>query len=351
MKILFLGDLQHPNSQNWVNALTKYGNCEVETWSLPWPTGFIGKVKRILTFMIGPILINQRIKGFKPDIVIGYRITSYGFLAALSGHNNIVIASQAESDVYPSHVKNSLLHLVVKKYMAKIAIYKAKLIHAWAEHMAISIYELGSPRSKVLILHRGVDFDNFNVDSEKEKNALNIIVTRALYKEYKHEVIINSLVMLKAKNIPFKLKIIGSGIEESSLKKLVNELNLQNEITFYGKLNNLQIIEHFKNCNVYTSMPITEGVSASLVEAMACYCIPVVSDLAANRLFIEHNKNGFLIPINNSLKLAETFEHIWQNINSYEAMIKNNRILVENYSSQKTNIGIFIKEYNKILSK
>ncbi len=350
MKILFLGDIQHPNSQNWVSALRKYGDCEVETWSLPWPHGMLGKMQRIIAFAFAPITIGLKVMVFKPDIVIGYRITSYGFLAAISGHKNIIIASQALSDLVPANLNLNSRQQWVKLIMAKYAIKKAKLIHVWADHMAKSIYELGAEKSKVLVLHRGIDFENFNVRREKDKDALNIIVTRALYPEYRHDIIINAMAMLKLRNIPFTLKIIGSGIDELYLKDLVLKLKLDSQIKFYGRVNNKSLTDQFEKSNVFVSMPITEGVSASLIEAMACYCIPVVTDIEANRLFIENKKNGYLINIDDTLQLANTLETIWLKINEFDSIIKDNRSLVEKYSSQEKNIKVFISEYQKFLN-
>ena len=350
MRVLFLGDIQHPNSQNWVSALRKYGDCQVETWSLPWPSSVFGKIRRIIAFVTAPLSIRLRIMIFKPDIVIGYRVTSYGFLAAIAGSKNIVISSQGESDVDSAFQKKNTLQYKLKIGMARYAIRKAKLIHAWSDHMAKFIYELGSEKSKVLVLHRGVDFANLNVSRKKDNNSLVIIVTRSLYPEYRHNIIIEAMSLLKERKIPFSLKIIGSGKDKIQLNKMVAKLNLTDEIKFFGRLNNESLIDEYEKSNVYVAMTITDGVSASLVEAMACYCIPVVSNLEANRLFIENNKNGYLINIDDTQQLANTLGDVWNKINEFEEILKENRTLVENFSSQEKNIKVFVSEYNKILN-
>jgi len=48
---------------------------------------------------------------------------------------------------------------------------------------------------------------------------------------------------------------------------------------------------------VYVSLVSIEGVSASLLEAMACGIFPIVPDIPANRLWIKDGVNGFLIPM------------------------------------------------------
>jgi glycosyltransferase involved in cell wall biosynthesis len=349
VKILFLGDLQHPNSQNWVSALRKFGGCQVQTWSLPWPSGVIGKLHRIFAFVISPLILKLRIFFFKPDIIIGYRITSYGFLAALLGDKNIVIASQGDSDMIAVFQKKNTLQHKIKIKMARYAIRKSELIHVWSNQMAKSIYDLCAEKSKIFVMHRGIDLDNFNSSNKRSYSALDIIVTRSLYPEYRHNIIIQAMSILRDTQIPFTLKIIGSGIDEKKLKELVTKLNLRNEITFFGRLNNESIIEELENSNVYVAMPITEGVSSSLLEAMACHCIPVVTNLEANRLLIEHNKNGFLINIDDTQQLAITLIDIWHKLDKFDEVRKQNRILVKNYYSQENNIKAFIAEYKQII--
>jgi glycosyltransferase involved in cell wall biosynthesis len=58
----------------------------------------------------------------------------------------------------------------------------------------------------------------------------------------------------------------------------------------------------------------TEGVSASLFEAMACHTYPIVTDIAGNQSWIKHRENGQLVTINDYKMLAE--EIIWANDNN-----------------------------------
>ncbi len=350
MKILFLGDTQHPNSQNWVSAFEKYGNCKVITWSLPWPHGIWGGIKRITSWFFAPIILKKIIKREKPDIVIGYRLTSYGFIAVCSGHKIVVLAAQANSDVY-SPIKRNLINTFIKKQLATYAVNRASLIHAWAQNMADNIYKLGVPPGKVLVMHRGIDLEQFTSSVEKNYDALNIIVTRALYPEYKHEIIIKAIKKAIDKKIPVNLKIIGIGTEETKLRLLSKRLGIESQVKFYGKLSNKNLVKELADSNIYVSMPTTEGVSASLMEAMACYCIPIVSDIPPNKLWIENQKNGYLVPLDDIEKLADVFQLIWNNKNNFQRMLNENRKLIELKSSQETNTKEFIIQYKKLINK
>ena len=62
---------------------------------------------------------------------------------------------------------------------------------------------------------------------EKNYDALNVIVSRALYPEYRHEIIIKAIKKTIDKKIPVNLKIIGVGTEETNLKLLTKKLGIE----------------------------------------------------------------------------------------------------------------------------
>ena len=49
--------------------------------------------------------------------------------------------------------------------------------------------------------------------------------------------------------------------------------------------------------DVYVSAAASDGASIALLEAMALGVVPVVSDIVANRSWIEDGVNGVLVPI------------------------------------------------------
>ena len=157
-------------------------------------------------------------------------------------------------------------------------------------------------------------------------------------------------IILKHKNIPFRLTIVGDGTELSRLRFLTKELNIENNVNFVGRINNFEIPELLQNSNFYISMPITEGVSASLFEAMACGCFPIVTDLPGNRSWIQEKVNGILVPSENHTKLAEELEWAFNNSNATKKAIRNNRKFVEENANYKMNMKKIACTYNDLIT-
>lgn len=97
-------------------------------------------------------------------------------------------------------------------------------------------------------------------------------------------------------------------------------------------------------------MPITEGVSASLFEAMATNCYPIVTDIAGNQSWIKHRENGQLVTVDDYKMLAD--ELIWafeNNKHRNEAVLKN-RIFLEKNADYNINMKIIANKYHELIN-
>ena len=345
-RILFLGETYRADAITWINGLKEFGDFEIITWELKTSNNGFNRLKRLIEFAKSILLIRKIIKHQKPDMVIAERTTSYGFLAALSGVKPIAIAQQGITDIWP---KNSSLYLI-KKLMQNYAFKKADLIHAWGKVMADNIEKSGVNMSKVMILPKGINLNYFKFNDTSDEKIINAIVTRSLYPDYNHDIILKAFSILKQKNIPFKLTIIGDGIELKKLKSLAKELQIENEVIFTGKINNNEIPNYLQKSNFYISMPITEGVSASLFEAMACGCFPIVTDLSGNRHWIKQKVNGMLVDSGNELNLAENLEWAFEQNEFTKKAIYQNRKFVEENANYDINMKKIADSYHNLIN-
>ena len=342
-KILFLGESYRADAITWMNGLKEFGDFEICTWELQ--TSNNQRFKRILEYLFAPVSIRKTIQKEKPDMIIAERTTSYGFLAAISGMHPIAIAQQGRTDLWP---EGSVLY-PFKKFIQKYAFKKADLIHAWGPVMTISMEAIGVDMKKVLVLPKGIDLTVFS-SSINNSNKIDAIVTRSLQPEYRHDSILKAFGILNKKGIDFSLTIVGDGTRLQSLKNLAGELQIENKVIFTGRIPNTELPKLLQHSNIYISMPITEGVSASLFEAMACNCYPVVSDIPGNQSWVTHRKNGQLIEIDNIEMLTE--ELIWaiENSDLRNEVILQNRKFVEENANYDVNMKIISAKYHELLN-
>jgi len=346
-KILFLGESYRADAITWTKGLEEMGDFEIIYWELQTPNnGWKNRICRILEFSSAISKIRKTVRLHNPDMVIAERTTSYGFLAALSGVQPVAIAQQGRTDLWPE----KSISIPFKKLLQGFAFKKADLIHAWGPVMTVSMAEAKVDMSKVMVLPKGIDLNLFENKNTADNSKIKAIVTRSLLPEYRHEVILQAFSILNKKGIAFSLTIIGDGKQLPFLKNLARELKIEDKVRFTGRIHNTELPKYLQDSNYYISMPITEGVSASLFEAMACLCYPVVTNLAGNRSWIEHRENGLLISVDDPQMLAD--ELIWSFTNPQirENTVQKNRAFVEKNANYITNMKIIADKYHELIN-
>jgi len=344
-RILFLGETYRADAITWMNGLKEFGDFEIVTWELETNNNGVNRIKRLFELSKAILTIKSTVKKLNPDMVIAERTTSYGYLAAVCGIKPMAVAQQGISDLWPT---NSLMYFF-KKRLQDYAFKNADLIHAWGDVMAQHMKQSNVDMSKVLLLPKGINLEFFQFNAASDTTMIHAVVTRSLQPEYNHDVILKAFGILKQKSIPFKLTVIGDGIELKNLRFLAKKLKIERDVRFTGKVNNFDIPKFLQQSTFYISMPITEGVSASLFEAMACGCFPIVSDLPGNKSWIKEKVNGLLVASENHTKLAEELEWAFNNSDVTNNAIIQNRKLVEDNANYKTNMKKIADTYNDLI--
>ncbi|MCC6932719.1 MAG: glycosyltransferase [Deltaproteobacteria bacterium] len=101
-----------------------------------------------------------------------------------------------------------------------------------------------------------------------------------------------------------RLLIIGSGPEQQGLEDLINKLQLSESAKILPFTKNPYC--YFSRADVFVLSSLWEGLGNVLVEAMACKLPVISSDCPSGPAeIIENNVSGVLVPVNDSLALAQ----------------------------------------------
>lgn len=164
--------------------------------------------------------------------------------------------------------------------------------------MERALLKLGAQPEIVHTYPRGVKTDIFHPAKERPPSPVKtIITTRGLSREYHHKVLLQAVMQIK-KDYAQELEcfILGDGPERTNLQSLVAHSGLGDQVRLLGFMPHEQVAVYLRRSEVYVSLVSTDGVSSSLLEAMACGIFPIVPDIPANRLWIHDGRNGFLLP-------------------------------------------------------
>lgn len=276
------------------------------------------------------------IRDFQPDVIHVHQANAYGLISSLAnqGKKPMVLTTWG-SDVL-TLPKRSLLHRWMVKYVLKSAVE----ITADAQFMADAIQGLIGP-TPVLIANFGVEIAPMEKVTTREKVIYSNRMHEPLYRI--DEIILQATPFLLAHS-DWKLRIAASGSETERLKQLAEEHLPASSVEFVGFQSAQENRANYLASTVYVSIPNTDGTSISLLEAMAYGCLPIVSDLPANREWIENGVNGIISTGNLSEELSQILE-----MNSRSIQEKNEQI-IENKATKKANKEKFEAIYDRIFS-
>ncbi len=103
------------------------------------------------------------------------------------------------------------------------------------------------------------------------------------------------------------------------IQNKIKQSNISEHIKFLGYLNEQQVKERMLKSNVFVSASSIENQSTTLGEAMILGVPSVASYVGAMPEMIDHGKDGFLYPFNESYMLAYYICRIFENINLAKA--------------------------------
>ena len=111
-----------------------------------------------------------------------------------------------------------------------------------------------------------------------------------LNKNKNNKVVIEALANLNNRNLHYFL--CGVGTEENELRKMAKERNICNQVHFLGYRTDVK--ELLKAADIFVMPSIREGLSRSLMEAMASGSVCVVSKIRGNTDLVAGTEFGYL---------------------------------------------------------
>jgi L-malate glycosyltransferase len=308
---------------HYINA----GNMRVEGGN--WKFVFaVGKIKKIL-------------REIKPDILHSHYATSYGFSGALCNfHPYVVTALGSDVLVSPDH---SFIYRKVLKYIFR----KADWITAMSDPMRNKMLKLGADELKTDTVIFGIDTSVFNMNDRKLPDDKFVITsTRNFEPVYNIKHLVESVAKIKDQIPNLFLNLVSVGSQREEIEALVQQKGLSAMVKFWGWRSQKEVAEILKSSHIFASVSLSDGNNISLNDAMACGDLCIVTDIPANRVWIENEKNGFIVPVNDIDDLAEK---ILKAYNNYDALssrfIPMNEKLISEKADWKKNMQKVEQKY------
>lgn len=305
-------------------------------------------------------------------------ISSLAALAAFIRKNQIHILHSTEKprDAFYGFVLSRLsgakciihLHVKVENWISPLtrwAMQHADGLIGVSQFVAQSAVNMGYPAEKVYYVLNSLDASRWDasLSGAAVRNEFNIspdvpllVIVSRLFPWKGHTELLNALEIVK-QNVPrFRLLIVGEDDPRASpghvrytpiLKKLVSELDLQEQVIFTGFRKDIPQI--LAAADIFTLPTIEEPCAVAFLEAMAMKKPVIALHSGGTPQLVEHGKTGLLSPPQDIDRLAANIACLIQDPALRSRMGENGRHCVEEYFAPERMANQVFDVYQHIL--
>lgn len=353
MRICLLGNAASIHIQRWAEFFVEKGYelhiisfsagavdgatvHHVSWWTPIKPVGYLATLPRI----------RRLVRQIAPDILHAHYAISYGVLGALTGFRPLAIGAWG-SDILVIPGRSKIRWAVLL-----YALRRAELITSLADHITRALVERGVPEQKIKTIPFGVDTQLFCPPrNAKLTQQYDVICTRNFDTVYGVETLLRALPAVIGRRPKLACLLAGDGPQKDSLKRLASELGIQDNVKWLGWLDPQQLAEYLRQTTVYVSPSLSDGTSTALTEALASGCFPVVSDIEANRPWIEDGTTGFLFAVSDPGVLGDRILQALESVPLREQAVAVNREKVEKHANLRSIMDSIEEQYQLLVTK
>ncbi|MBA3659531.1 MAG: glycosyltransferase [Gemmatimonadales bacterium] len=108
----------------------------------------------------------------------------------------------------------------------------------------------------------------------------------------------------------YELEIVGSGPDQAALRSLALQLGLGREVRFLGSLDRDAVARRYRQADLFTLVSWEESFGNVFAEALASGLPIVGSRTGGIPEFVEHGRNGLLVPPRTPEAIASAIGHL-----------------------------------------
>ena len=310
LRLCYVADLKSSHTVRWVSYFAQKGHAILVL--SPTPVNIPGvRVWRIfrtptlpkLVQMANVVQVLRAAVSFRPHALHAHYARIYGWLAALSFVRPLVVTVWGGDILEDQGAFSDFLG----RTLTPFALRRADLVTAHSRFLRDKVVALGARSAAVEIVGcPGVDRRTFKpglaANTLRKELSLGdgpvVFCPRIIDPLYNTETVVRAIpeVLREIPGVRFIFtEHMGSGPHIRAMKSLAHELGVEDAAVFADSIPHDRMPLFFNLARVLVSIPDSDGMPQSLLEAMACGTVPVVGDLPQYEGVVRDGVNALVV--------------------------------------------------------
>lgn len=303
MRLVLLGDGESPHLEKWARALAP----RVELWaasSRGFTPAFAALVPEARRLALGTrpdvaggnvaVLrhlprLARWLKDVRADWIHAHYLTSHGTLAWLATRvldaPGRLVGSAWGSDILVTPQRSAMA-----RWLTSRVLRACTLATSDSQGMADRMRELGA--GELMVFPFGLEA---LPPAAGHKDDMLFFANRGLEPIYRPQHVLDVFAEVARAWPQARLVVAHDGSLRAQLEQQAITRDLADRVRFVGRLSPDAQARHYDEARWYLSLPGSDSVSVSVLEAMAHGCVPLLSDLPANRELVRDGDNGLIV--------------------------------------------------------
>ena len=331
-------------------AFSALAGSQVESASqlpdLPRPKSRLAGLRPFLQhlrYFLGPLTLlfyssqfKKIVGDLKPDIVHALRIPFEGMLSSWLPEEIPLVISTWGNDL-TLHASGSILmrtftRRTLKRTNGLISdtLRDIHLAREWGLNPDAPVLEV--PGNGGVDLHEIENIKNQDRPDPKflKKDSPLIINPRGFRPGSVHQEVFFQSIPLVLKELPNAQFVCTGMLGQKEALDWVNRLVIEKNVILLPYLNQADLWNLFLRADVYVSISSHDGTPNTLLEAMACGCLPICGDIESIREWITSGENGLLVDPHDPQAVAKAIVEACQDKVLQEKSKQLNREIIRN---------------------
>jgi glycosyltransferase involved in cell wall biosynthesis len=284
----------------------------------------------------------------RPDVFHAHYAVEHGFYGATAGFHPYVISAWGSDLLVESHTN-------MGQRIASWALKRADLVTGNDASLVKRAVELGVATEKAAVVHLGIEriFLDAGASSvnlrEHDASPPTVISDRALEHLYNIDQVLEAFARVRGAMPDTRLVVAGTGSQANlRMAHAFAKLDLRGSIEFAGHLGQDVLAQRLAQASVYVSVPSSDSLALSNLEAMAAGTFPIVSDLPSMDGWVEDGVNGLRVPPRDPGALATAIRRALGDPELRRRAAVHNRQLVEARGLREPNMLLMERHYYRL---